>query len=61
MAELIKNLPPLYTLVMGIAHAAQGRSWVMGLALVVLYIGTLLGVMLVGRCLGTRPCPGRDP
>ena len=47
-AELIRNLPPLYTLVEGIAQAAQGISLDMGLALVVLYMGALLGVNLVG-------------
>ena len=45
-------------LVMGIAEAVQGMAWVMGLAVLVLYIAALFGAKLVDRGLGIMPHPG---
>jgi len=48
LARLIKNIPPLYKLVVGIAKAMQGMAWVMLLTGMVLYICALVGVRLAG-------------
>uniref|UniRef100_A0A7S4VGZ0 EF-hand domain-containing protein n=1 Tax=Alexandrium monilatum TaxID=311494 RepID=A0A7S4VGZ0_9DINO len=49
LVRLVKGIPPLYTLVVGIATAMQGMGWVMVLTGVVLYICALLGVQFVGK------------
>jgi len=49
LVRLVKGIPPLFTLVSGIAKAMQGMGWVMVLSIGVLYICALLGVKLVGQ------------
>jgi hypothetical protein len=49
LVRLIKSIPPLYTLVVGIIQAMQGRIWVMVLTIVVLYAIGLLCVKLIGH------------
>lgn len=49
LAELVKSIPPLYILVIGIARALQGMGWVMLLTACVLYFCALLGVKFIGE------------
>jgi len=49
LVRLVRGIPELYTLILGIGKAMAGMSWVVVLAMAVLYIFALLGVKLVGH------------
>ncbi|CAE7733548.1 unnamed protein product [Symbiodinium necroappetens] len=49
LLRLIRNIPPLYTLAMGILESFQGMTWVFLLALVVLYTCAILCTQLIGH------------
>jgi len=53
--RLVKSIPPLYTLIIGIIQAMQGMSWVLVLTALVLYAFALLGVKLIGHGLVLGP------
>ncbi|CAE7552961.1 Cacna1d [Symbiodinium pilosum] len=49
LLRLIRNIPPLYTLAIGILESFQGMTWVFLLALVVLYTCAILCTQLIGH------------
>jgi len=49
LIRLIREIPPLYTLALGILESFQGMSWVFLLALLVLYTCAILCTQLIGH------------